>query len=99
MYVVELTYVKPLDAVELQLEAHRRFLDEHYAREIFFASGPKNPRDGGVILVSGRVSRSELDAILEHDPFRQHGLASYHVIDFSAVKFHPTLAGILQSCP
>ena len=95
MYVVELTYLKPLDAIETHLEAHRQYLDAQCAREVFLASGPKNPRDGGVILASGKVSRPELDAILEQDPFRQHGLASYRVIDFAAVKSHPALAGVL----
>lgn len=95
MFVVELTYVQPLEVIDAQLEAHRRFLDENYVREIFLASGPKNPRSGGIILASGRISRAELDAIFDQDPFKQHGIATYHVIDFSARKFHPALAGIL----
>lgn len=98
MYVVELTYLKSLDAIDGQLEAHRRFLDEHYASGTFLASGPKNPRYGGVILVSGQVDRSELETILEQDPFRLHGLASYHVIDFSIVKFHPEWEQMFSSC-
>lgn len=95
MYIVELSYLKPLNAIEIQLEAHRSFLDEQYANEVFLASGPKNPRDGGVILVSGRVSRAELDAILARDPFYQHGLAAYRITEFAPVKSHPTLKGIL----
>lgn len=95
MYVVELTYLKPLDAIDVHLEAHRKYLEANYAREIFLASGPKNPRNGGVILASGRIDRSELDAILEQDPFKQNGLASYHVIDFAPVKHHSALAGVL----
>ncbi|WP_296652599.1 YciI family protein [Paraburkholderia sp.] len=95
MYIVELSYLKPLDAIEVQLEAHRSFLDAQYANEVFLASGPKNPRNGGVILVSGRIARAELDAILACDPFHQHGLAAYHVTEFAPVKFHPTLKGIL----
>lgn len=94
MYVVELTYLN-LDAIETHLEAHRKYLDAQYARDAFLASGPKNPRDGGVILASGKLSRPELDAILDQDPFRQNGLASYRVIDFAAVKAHPALAEIL----
>ncbi|WP_144158043.1 YciI family protein [Paraburkholderia sp. BCC1885] len=95
MYIVELTYIQPLDAIEAHLEAHRSFLDEQYANEVFLASGPKDPRDGGIILVSGRVSREELDAILVRDPFHQHGVAAYHVTKFAPVKFHPTLKQIL----
>ncbi|MES2347588.1 MAG: GTP cyclohydrolase, partial [Pseudomonadota bacterium] len=46
MYIVDLTYLKSLAEIEPHLVAHRAFLDEHYARGIFIASGPKNPRDG-----------------------------------------------------
>jgi uncharacterized protein YciI len=95
MYVVDLTYLKPLDAIEAHLDAHRQYLNDQYASGIFIASGPKNPREGGVILASAKVSRPELDAILEQDPFKQYGLASYRVVEFSANKFHPRLADIL----
>jgi uncharacterized protein YciI len=95
MYIVELTYRKPLEAIEAQLEAHRGFLDKQYARGVFLASGPKNPRDGGVIIANGRISRAEMDEILAQDPFQQCGLAIYRVIDFMPVKFHPALADVL----
>ena len=50
MFVLELTYTAPMDAVDAALEAHRAWLDEQYGKGVFLASGPKNPRDGGVIL-------------------------------------------------
>ncbi|WP_082120987.1 YciI family protein [Dyella japonica] len=95
MFIVELTYLKPLDAIEAKLEAHRHFLDAQYLNGVFLASGPKIPRDGGVILASGRISRSDLNTILAHDPFQLHGLASYRATEFSPVKAHPALIGIL----
>ncbi|CAM3945374.1 YciI family protein [Kerstersia gyiorum] len=95
MYVIELTYQKPLEAIEAQLEAHRRYLDLQYERGVFLASGPKNPRDGGIILATGKLARAELDDLLLQDPFQQHGLASYRVIEFSPVKFHPVLNSVL----
>ncbi|TWC43891.1 uncharacterized protein YciI [Pseudomonas sp. SJZ080] len=95
MYIVDLTYLKTIDVIEVYLESHRQFLDEQYTQELFLASGPKNPRNGGVIIVSGRVSRSELDAILAKDPFHQNGIAAYGVTEFVPVKSHPALSGIL----
>lgn len=96
MYIVELTYLKPIEAIEQQLAAHRAYLDVHYASGIFLASGPKDPRNGGVILASGKVSRTELEAVLQQDPFAVHGLASYGVIAFTPVKHHPALAALLS---
>lgn len=95
MYIVNLTYLKPLAEIEAHLAAHREFLDAQYAREIFMASGPKNPRDGGLIVVSGRLSRAELDSLLKQDPFAQNGVASYQVTEFTATKHHPALGTLL----
>ncbi|PYE88484.1 YciI family protein [Phyllobacterium leguminum] len=95
MYIVNLTYVKPLTDIEEHIRLHREFLDVYYAREIFLASGPKNPRDGGIILASGKVSRAELETILTEDPFHQHGLARYDIIEFEPVKHNGALSGIL----
>ncbi|MPM66940.1 hypothetical protein SDC9_113854 [bioreactor metagenome] len=94
MYIVELTYQRPMEAIEAQLQAHRRFLDKYYERGVLLASGPKNPRDGGVIIAGGHVSRAELDAILAEDPFHQHALASYRVIEFNAVKMSAAMANV-----
>ncbi|MGA7779493.1 MAG: YciI family protein [Paraburkholderia sp.] len=95
MYIVNLSYLKSLDHIQLQLDAHLRFLDDQYERGVFLASGPKNPRDGGVFLVRGTITRTELDELLTYDPFFQAGLAKYSVIEFAPVKHHAALAGIL----
>ncbi|MGV8917869.1 MAG: YciI family protein [Pseudomonas sp.] len=95
MYIVNLTYLKPMPEIELQLEAHRGFLDHQYAAKVFLASGPKTPRDGGVILASGNISRAELDALLTQDPFFIHDIASYAITEFTPLKFHPALAEII----
>ncbi|PRD45871.1 GTP cyclohydrolase [Phyllobacterium phragmitis] len=95
MYIVNLIYVKPLTEIEEHIRLHREFLDVYYAKDIFLASGPKNPRDGGIILASGKVSRTELDNILAEDPFQQHGLARYDITEFEPNKHHGALSGIL----
>lgn len=51
MFIVLLTYVKPLEQVDTHIEAHKVFLDQYYTQGKFLASGPKVPRTGGVILV------------------------------------------------
>jgi uncharacterized protein YciI len=95
MYIVNLNYLKPVSEVDTHVVAHRAFLDEYYARGVFIASGPRNPRDGGVIIASSHASRAELDDILAKDPFSQHGIASYQVTEFVPTKHHPMLTAIL----
>ncbi|RSS96661.1 hypothetical protein EF903_02970 [Streptomyces sp. WAC05292] len=57
MFVMELTYIAPLEAVEEQLDAHMAWLDAHYASGVFLASGRKVPRDGGIILAAGSAPK------------------------------------------
>ncbi|WP_028225361.1 YciI family protein [Paraburkholderia ferrariae] len=85
MYVVSLTYQASLEAIDEALEAHRQFLDTHFAAGVFIAAGPKVPREGGVILAAG-IERERLDAILATDPFAVKGLAGYTVTEFKATR-------------
>jgi uncharacterized protein YciI len=86
MFVVLLNYVQPIAQVERHLEAHRAFLDRHFAAGRFVASGAQVPRIGGVILVRG-MSRQQLDDVLAEDPFHRERLAQYQVIEFDPTKF------------
>lgn len=86
MFIVLLDYVQPLSAIETHLEAHRRFLDRHYATGHFLASGPQNPRTGGAILAKGS-SRKELNEVLAEAPFYREQIASYQVVEFEPNKF------------
>lgn len=95
MFVVSLTYQKPMEEVEVHIAAHRDFLDRNYAAGIFLASGPKNPRVGGVILASSKVSREQLNDLLTEDPFHVHALARYEVTEFTPGKFAPSLESVL----
>jgi uncharacterized protein YciI len=88
MYVIDLTYLASLDAIDDALEAHRQFLDKHFAAGIFIAAGPKVPRDGGVILATN-IDRAQLDALLASDPFAVQGLARYTVTEFKATRIGP----------
>lgn len=95
MFVISLTYQKPMEEVEAHIAAHREFLDRNYATGVFLASGPKNPRVGGVILASGNVSREQLDGLLAEDPFHVHALARYEVTEFTPSKCARPLEGML----
>jgi uncharacterized protein YciI len=92
MFVVLITYTKPLEAVDALIPAHRAFLQQMYQAGTFLLSGRKEPRDGGVILANA-ASLQELQAILAQDPFQLHGVAEYQLI-----QFMPTMAApVLQS--
>lgn len=87
MLIVELTYKKSLSEVEKHLETHKQFLQQYYEDGTFIASGPKNPRDGGVILAN--ASKDEMEAIIRKDPFFTKDIADYRIVDFKPNRFSP----------
>ena len=85
MFIIELTYKKDMSEVERFLEPHRAFLDQHMARGVLIASGPKVPRDGGVILANG-ISRAELEELIKQDPFWIQEIAHFRITEFTVTK-------------
>jgi uncharacterized protein YciI len=83
MFVIELSYKVDLSEIDVHMAAHVRFLKKYYASGNFLVSGRKIPRDGGIILAVGK-SRQEIEAIAREDPFYEHGLADFRVIEFRA---------------
>ena len=91
MFVVLLTYVKPLPEVDRHMRAHMKFLDLQYAARTFIASGRQVPRTGGVILARG-PSKEALVELVQRDPFVQNGVATFEVIEFRTSQFDPAFA-------
>jgi uncharacterized protein YciI len=83
MFVIELTYKADLADIDAHMAAHVEFLKKYYAAGNFLVSGRKLPRDGGIIVATGK-SREHIQAIVEEDPFHQHGLADFRIIEFRA---------------
>lgn len=84
LFVIDLTYVVSLEKVNAFLEPHRAFLKEHYDAGLFLASGPKDPRTGGVILAQAD-RRETIEAAITKDPFNAEGIADYTITAFTPV--------------
>ena len=92
MFIIDLEYLQPVEAVELWLEEHKAFLKQQYADGIFLMSGRKHPRTGGIILAQAG-NRAALEALIQQDPFYREGIAR-----FTITEFLPTMtAEALQS--
>jgi uncharacterized protein YciI len=83
MFVIELIYKADLREIDARMTAHVQFLRKYYESGNFLVSGRKIPRDGGIILAVAK-DRSEMETILEEDPFHRHGLAEFRIIEFRA---------------
>lgn len=81
VYIVILTYIKPLEEVDAAIPAHVEWLKKRYADGIFLASGRRIPRTGGVILAKCE-SLVSLEERLREDPFQALKLATAEIIPF-----------------
>lgn len=81
MFIISLTYKKSLEKVDAELEKHVVFLKKQFALGNFIASGRKIPRTGGIIL-SQVKNKSEIEKIIQNDPFYQKDLADYDITEF-----------------
>lgn len=96
MFFILLTYKKPLEEVDLYLEAHRAFLDEAYKNNLFLLSGPLRPRSGGIII-SQLQNRDHLEATLKKDPFWIHELANYQIMEFTPTKWFSRISEVMEN--
>jgi uncharacterized protein YciI len=83
MFVLLLTYIKPLAEVDALMRRHMAWLDAQYDAGRFVVSGRQIPRSGGVILARGD-DREEIEALAASDPFVSGGVATCEIIQFRA---------------
>jgi uncharacterized protein YciI len=84
MFIISLTYTAALDALEPHRPAHRAWLDRGIAEGWMLLAGPREPREGGIILARG--TRADLQEKAATDPFFTHGLSTFELIEFNAVR-------------
>jgi uncharacterized protein YciI len=94
VFVLLLTYTKPLPEVDALMREHVAWLDEQYAAGRFFVSGRQIPRTGGVIIARGD-DREAIEALAATDPFVSGGVATCEVVQFRASQTAPGLDALL----
>lgn len=95
MIIVDVDYKVDLAEVDKYTNAHREFLEPYYAKGVLLASGPKQPRTGGVIIaLTGDLTA--LKAILANDPFQLAGIAEYHYTVFTPVKHRQEINALVR---
>lgn len=96
MFVIILSYIKPIEEVDRLRPAHLEFLDRYFAKNIFIASGRQTPLKGGVILAAAE-SRAIVEQIITEDPFYTEKVASFDIIEFTPGKVNPNLSQLLAA--
>lgn len=86
MFLIQVTYTKPIEVIDKHLAEHRSFLDKFYASGNLICSGPQNPRVGGIIICNFS-SVDEAKNFTHQDPFFINKIASYEITEFNPVKY------------
>ena len=87
MYAIAIIrYRRPLEEVVVHQDAHRAYLRELKEAGTLIASGPMNPRYGGLLLLRVPDENGKtLDKVRDGDPFFQNGVAQYELIGWAPV--------------
>ena len=83
MYAIALIrYRRPLEEVVEVTDQHRAYLTELKEEGLLLASGPMDPRTGGILLlhVPDDDVNGTLDRVRDGDPYVTFGLAQYELI-------------------
>jgi uncharacterized protein YciI len=94
MFIINLTYIVPLEKLDAHMGEHMKFIREYYKKNVFIASGRKVPRTGGIILALAR-SKEEVEKIMSEDPFLKLKLAEFSILEFQTSQHHPDLKKLL----
>jgi uncharacterized protein YciI len=89
MYAVALIhYRRPFEEIAPHVDDHRAYLRSLKAAGILLASGPFQPRHGGMLLLrlpDGGDPVATMDAVRDADPFTQRGMAQYEMLEWAPV--------------
>lgn len=94
LFVISVTYTKPLEFIESIVLEHREFLEQGVNDGLVIAVGPLVPRTGGVIIGSFKDKEAAI-AFTQDDPFFQHKAADYSVVEFTPVLSAEFMKGFL----
>jgi uncharacterized protein YciI len=86
MYAIALVrYRRPLEEVVEVTDQHREYLKELKDEGILVASGPMDPRNGGILLLNVPDDDviGTLDRVRDGDPYVTFGLAQYELIPWN----------------
>jgi len=87
MYAIAIIrYRRPIEDVLVHQDAHRAYTRLLKEKGVLLASGPCNPRFGGMLLL--RVADDDfkaLDEVRDGDPFVQNAVAQYELLGWAPV--------------
>jgi uncharacterized protein YciI len=84
-FLVDITYLVPVDDLTDILPQHRTFLQKGYDQGWLLMSGPRLDKLGGIVICRA-PSQDALEAFFRDDPYAIHGVAIHRFVEFNPVK-------------
>lgn len=92
-FIVSLTYIAPIEAVDALLDEHVAWLRDNHAKGHLVGWGRKVPREGGILLAVGD-DRKAVEELAARDPFVVGKVAEIEVIEWAPGFLDDTVAGL-----
>ena len=83
MFVVVITYTKPVENVDAVRTEHLAWIAEHTKAGRLLLAGRQTSGKGGV-LIFNVPARAEVEAMCKEDPYAKNSVATYDFIEFDA---------------
>ncbi|WP_104722069.1 YciI family protein [Helicobacter mesocricetorum] len=96
LFVILVTYTQKIEVIDEILPSHREYLKKGYESGNLLASGPQDPRVGGIII-GCFADKKEAKAFTQNDPFCLKNAASYEILEFNPVLHHQSLKEFLNT--
>ncbi|HYD86089.1 MAG TPA: YciI family protein [Vitreimonas sp.] len=94
MFVVLLRFADKSRAAAL-MEAHKEWIADGFADQVFVLLGNLETGLGGAILAAG-ASRTDIEARVNEDPFVKEGVVRAEVIEITPSRADPRLAFLVE---
>jgi uncharacterized protein YciI len=94
MFIVLLRFSSNKAKAGELMAAHNEWIARGFADGAFLLVGSLQPRAGGAILAHG-VTRADLEARINQDPFVAHDVVSAELLEISCSKADPRLEFLL----
>lgn len=92
LFIIEVDYTASLEVIDSIVGEHRAYLAKGYEQGFLLASGPRNPKTGGIII--GRFpSLESVQEFTKNDPYNLKNAATYNIIEFSPVLHNEAING------
>lgn len=96
LFIIEVDYTASLEVIDSIVGEHRAYLAKGYEQGFLLASGPRNPKTGGIII--GRFpSLESVQEFTKNDPYNLKNAASYNIIEFTPVLHNDAINGFCSN--